>query len=128
MLKLSDLSISSIDCAVALSSSISRTRMPIPFLAALGSDRRAAPAAPENALGHTDSKHYGEWLTEPDSHAQAFPSRILTNRRKMLRESGFPDQFSFMLQIKNRPQPTLVTRPSLGGWTSPLPLGHRGDH
>jgi hypothetical protein len=30
-LKLSDLSISSIDCAVALSSSISRTRMPVPY-------------------------------------------------------------------------------------------------
>jgi hypothetical protein len=30
-LKLSDLSISSIDCAVALSSSISNTRMPVPY-------------------------------------------------------------------------------------------------
>jgi hypothetical protein len=33
-LKLSDLSINSIDCAVALSSSISNTRMPARFLAA----------------------------------------------------------------------------------------------
>jgi hypothetical protein len=38
------LSINSIDCAVALSSSMSNTRMPIPFLAASGLDRRAAPA------------------------------------------------------------------------------------
>jgi hypothetical protein len=35
-LKLSDLSINSMDCAVALSSSINKTRMPVPFLAALG--------------------------------------------------------------------------------------------
>jgi hypothetical protein len=40
------LSISSIDCAVALSSSINRTRMPVPFFAAAGSNvtrRRGGP-------------------------------------------------------------------------------------
>jgi hypothetical protein len=38
---------------VALSSSISNTRMPVPFLAASGSGRHAAAAALENALGQT---------------------------------------------------------------------------
>jgi hypothetical protein len=36
---------------VALSSSISNTRMPVPFLAASGSGRHAAAAARENGIG-----------------------------------------------------------------------------
>jgi hypothetical protein len=41
---------------VALSSSISNTRMPVPFLAANGSGRHAAAAAFNNALGQSQSK------------------------------------------------------------------------
>jgi hypothetical protein len=41
---------------VALSSSISNTRMPVPFLAASGSGRHAAAAALDNALGQTESE------------------------------------------------------------------------
>jgi hypothetical protein len=55
-LKLSDLSISSIDCAVALSSSINKTRMPVPFFAAAGSNLPSRRAARENALGQSDSE------------------------------------------------------------------------
>jgi hypothetical protein len=47
-LKLSDLSISSIDCAVALSSSISKTRMPVPSIRRSGRQVGAQMAAPRN--------------------------------------------------------------------------------
>jgi hypothetical protein len=47
-----------------------------------------------------------QWLTKPDSPGKSFPVRILANRRKMLRKSGFFATVRFMLHIKSRHQPT----------------------
>src|SRR5476651_89588 len=65
MLMLSDLSINSIDCAVALSSSISNTRMQVPFVATLDS-RSAGLSAAFVILGQSDSRYaiHG-WLIRP---------------------------------------------------------------
>src|SRR5262249_44350657 len=71
-----------------------------PLLAALGSDRRAAAAASETPWDKSIRNANEEWLTEPDSPTQAFPRRNLTNRRKMLGESRFLDQFPLTSRIK----------------------------
>src|SRR5450759_992688 len=65
MLMLSDLSINSIDCAVALSSSISNTRMQVPFVATLDS-RSAGLSAAFVILGQSDSRYAIDgWLIRP---------------------------------------------------------------
>ncbi|CAI2933485.1 protein of unknown function [Aminobacter niigataensis] len=77
-MKLSDLSISSMLCAVALSSSISRTRIQIPFSAA-GTSSRSRPYRPSA----TESEAAIEWLTKPNFVWKTI-SEILTGAYTLL--------------------------------------------
>jgi hypothetical protein len=88
-LKLSDLSISSIDCATALSSSISKTRMPVPFSRLCGRQVGRHTCGTKKRLRTTDSDPDGIWLTNADSSSQALIVQFLSNRRKMLRQRLF---------------------------------------
>jgi hypothetical protein len=101
-LKASDLSISSIDCAVALSSSISNTRIAGPLFAAFGfSQRRNGGKNSKNAFGTERFDTIPTWLTKSDSRLQASRSRRVPNRRKMLSESDFSATGGFMSCVKS---------------------------
>ena len=71
--------------------------MPVPYLAAAGLKVSAAKAASVKKRGGTNRfDTIGIWLTKPDSRAQAFPGETQSNRRKILRESGFLATSSLM--------------------------------
>src|ERR1700732_228057 len=116
-MKLSDLSINSIDCAVALSSSISRTRMPgpLPLRAQVGQ----LPGQHWNTPWELIRTLTDRWVTKHDSRMPAPAGQRCPNRPNILRKPDFFDMLAFIFDFKNREQPILATRPSvLAGETS----------
>src|SRR6266571_5174401 len=103
---------SSMDCAVALSSSISKTRMPVPFLAASGSGRHAASGPLVTPWDNLIRHATGQWLTKTDSRVQAFPREVCAARFNTLWETSFLATFRLMRHIRNRGQPIRAVRQS----------------
>src|ERR1700674_4207790 len=102
---------SSIDWAVAPSSSINKTRMSVPFL-----PLRAQFSLPQRRLVETPWDKLIRnvnlrWLTKPDSRMQVPHGQKSPNRLKILPESGFSDTSFLMLRFKYLLQPTHEIHP-----------------
>src|SRR3954451_1911400 len=103
-----------IDCATALSSSISKTRMPVPYSRRSGR-QVGRTCGTQNAFEQLIRILTGTWLTNTDSSSQALTVQFLSNRPKILRRSSFSLPCSFKFHIKRRAEPTPPTRPSSDG-------------
>src|SRR5262249_19727212 len=111
---LSDLSISSIDCATALSSSISKTRMSVPHSRQTGRQVGPQHLRHSKRLCSTDSDPDQSWLTKSDSDPQGLPVQFLSNRPKILRRSSFLYPCAFKSHVRRQAYLTPATRCSLG--------------
>src|SRR5258708_36686611 len=102
-LKVTELSITAIDCAVALSSSISRTRMPgpLPLRAQVGQ----LPGQHWNTPWELIRTLTHRWLTKHHSRMQVPSAQSPPNRPNMLLEPGSSDMSPFILDFTNRWQP-----------------------
>lgn len=119
---------SSIDWAVAPSSSINKTRMSVPFLP-LAAQLFARPLkrlveTPWDKLIRNANQG---WLTKHDSRMQVSLRQNSPNRLKMLEGSDFFDTALLMLRFKCLPQPTLQIQPSVDVGQGPGAVPADGD-